>query len=340
MILGVAAIVGAGFPWLSYFRRPCIRAYDADQTVIFSRIGERISTTFSISNVGMRDLTVTDVEARVPCCSSVISRPSILRRNEVGTVKVSVAPDEYGRMTVEFVVHSNDPVNPVKNLTVTTMPEKKPPYFRYNPAWTIDFGDCWKAGASRELVVQTVESKSDPNWVEWLSTNDAWLEVENERPTELVKEGTDYLLRRYRYKVTIGQLQNFGNLESSLNIHTTGGTTRVPVKVKFVPAVRLIPTTIVFDDDNREYFVHAFGRGDESAPLVSLGDEVPDWLEITQQSPPAESLGRWHLKLRQTPSDTEKLLRFRVAGGEEAEVALRILCVSNAKNGIVDSSDH
>lgn len=87
----------------------------------FGRVlqGKIVEHTFTFENRGTADLLISEVTTSCGCTAALVSA-NVIKPGEAGQIKVSYdSQGRAGRVTRTITIVSNDPVEPVKELTIT-----------------------------------------------------------------------------------------------------------------------------------------------------------------------------------------------------------------------------
>lgn len=83
--------------------------------------GKIVEYTFSFENKGTEDLVIKEVTTSCGCTAALVSN-SIVKPGEAGQIKVSYdSQGRAGKVSRTITVESNDPVEPVKELSITAL---------------------------------------------------------------------------------------------------------------------------------------------------------------------------------------------------------------------------
>lgn len=221
--------------------------------------GERASHTFRLSNVGNRELIVSDVSAS---CDCLTARWSSDRIPAGGEGEITVEFDGTGRtftQSKDMRIASNDPITPFVRLAVSGYVRSL--RLRFSPK-RVDFGERRRTETARaELYVPS--SSEDPVQVEKVSSDTPFIEAAISPAKSQDRPGTMIILT-LKPGAPIGQLNGLLTIESS---HPRDPTTRVPVSARIRGDIAL---------DHDAFFFGLLKKGAEGRSVVTMtnaGDE-------------------------------------------------------------------
>jgi hypothetical protein len=80
--------------------------------------GTVLEHVFQFKNIGETDLEVKDVQTSCGCTAALISQ-KLLKPGEAGTLKVEFdTANRFGRLSRSITITTNEPVTPIRTLTI------------------------------------------------------------------------------------------------------------------------------------------------------------------------------------------------------------------------------